>query len=126
MWSIPPRPTAATGAGCTSSGQSGPYRQGQTDSGDPQPDTPRHRHRYVGHPGGYRPPEQYPEKQDPPDAVAGTDARRLLALTVSRYVEQLVVSEAAVRKHVGQIFAKPHLGDGLDRRVSAVLTDLRR
>ncbi|TCM40189.1 response regulator transcription factor [Kribbella sp. VKM Ac-2568] len=39
--------------------------------------------------------------------------------------EQLVVSEAAVRKHVGNIFAKLHLDDGLDRRVSAVLTYLR-
>jgi DNA-binding NarL/FixJ family response regulator len=39
--------------------------------------------------------------------------------------EQLVVSEAAVRKHVGNIFAKLQLDDGLDRRVSAVLTYLR-
>ncbi|MFD7155130.1 LuxR C-terminal-related transcriptional regulator [Kribbella sp. NPDC059898] len=39
--------------------------------------------------------------------------------------EQLVVSEAAVRKHVGNIFAKLQLEDGLDRRVSAVLTYLR-
>ncbi|MFC6157447.1 LuxR C-terminal-related transcriptional regulator [Kribbella sp. NPDC058693] len=39
--------------------------------------------------------------------------------------EQLVVSEAAVRKHVGNIFAKLRLEDGLDRRVSAVLTYLR-
>jgi DNA-binding NarL/FixJ family response regulator len=39
--------------------------------------------------------------------------------------EQLVVSEAAVRKHVGNIFAKLRLDDGLDRRVSAVLTYLR-
>jgi len=39
--------------------------------------------------------------------------------------EQLMVSEAAVRKHVGNIFAKLHLEEGLDRRVSAVLTYLR-
>jgi len=38
---------------------------------------------------------------------------------------QLVVSEAAVRKHVGNIFAKLRLDDGRDRRVSAVLTYLR-
>lgn len=38
---------------------------------------------------------------------------------------ELVVSEAAVRKHVGNIFAKLDLSDGLDRRVSAVLTYLR-
>jgi DNA-binding NarL/FixJ family response regulator len=37
----------------------------------------------------------------------------------------LVVSEAAVRKHVGNIFAKLDLEDGRDRRVSAVLTYLR-
>lgn len=43
----------------------------------------------------------------------------------SSIAEQLVVSEAAVRKHVGNIFAKLHLEDGLDRRVSAVLTYLR-
>jgi DNA-binding NarL/FixJ family response regulator len=35
------------------------------------------------------------------------------------------VSEAAVRKHVGSIFAKLDLGDDSDRRVSAVLTYLR-
>jgi DNA-binding NarL/FixJ family response regulator len=39
--------------------------------------------------------------------------------------DQLVVSEAAVRKHVGNIFAKLQLDEGLDRRVSAVLTYLR-
>lgn len=38
---------------------------------------------------------------------------------------QLVVSEAAVRKHVGNIFAKLDLAPGTDRRVSAVLTYLR-
>jgi DNA-binding NarL/FixJ family response regulator len=43
----------------------------------------------------------------------------------SSIAEQLVVSEAAVRKHVGNIFAKLRLEEGLDRRVSAVLTYLR-
>ncbi|WP_433023086.1 LuxR C-terminal-related transcriptional regulator [Kribbella sp. CA-294648] len=43
----------------------------------------------------------------------------------SSIAEQLVVSEAAVRKHVGNIFAKLQLDDGRDRRVSAVLTYLR-
>ena len=37
----------------------------------------------------------------------------------------LVVSEAAVRKHVGNIFAKLDLDQGSDRRVSAVLAYLR-
>jgi DNA-binding NarL/FixJ family response regulator len=37
----------------------------------------------------------------------------------------LFVSEAAVRKHVGSIFAKLDLGDDTDRRVAAVLTYLR-
>lgn len=39
--------------------------------------------------------------------------------------ELLVVSEAAVRKHVGSIFAKLRLDPGSDRRVSAVLAYLR-
>jgi len=39
--------------------------------------------------------------------------------------DALVVSEAAVRKHVGNIFAKLHLDPGSDRRVSAVLAYLR-
>lgn len=38
---------------------------------------------------------------------------------------ELVVSEAAVRKHVGNIFAKLRLDPASDRRVSAVLTYLR-
>ena len=38
---------------------------------------------------------------------------------------ELFVSDAAVRKHVGSIFAKLDLGDDHDRRVSAVLTYLR-
>lgn len=37
----------------------------------------------------------------------------------------LFVSEAAVRKHVGSIFAKLDLAEGSDRRVSAVLAYLR-
>lgn len=45
-------------------------------------------------------------------------------LTNPQIAERLVVSEAAVRKHVGGIFAKlPLSGDG-DRRVLAVLTYL--
>ncbi len=39
--------------------------------------------------------------------------------------EELVVSEAAVRKHIGGIFSKLPLDDGADRRVSAVLAYLR-
>jgi DNA-binding NarL/FixJ family response regulator len=39
--------------------------------------------------------------------------------------EVLVVSEAAVRKHVGNIFAKLRLDPTTDRRVSAVLAYLR-
>lgn len=39
--------------------------------------------------------------------------------------EALVVSEAAVRKHVGNIFAKLDLDPASDRRVSAVLAYLR-
>lgn len=40
--------------------------------------------------------------------------------------QTLVVSEAAVRKHVGNVFAKLALPEGTDRRVSAVLAYLRR
>lgn len=39
---------------------------------------------------------------------------------------ELVVSEAAVRKHVGNIFAKLELDPASDRRVTAVLAYLRR
>ncbi|WNG87588.1 response regulator transcription factor [Mycobacterium sp. ITM-2016-00317] len=45
-------------------------------------------------------------------------------LTNSRIAQRLVVSEAAVRKHVGGIFAKLPLADDGDRRVLAVLTYL--
>lgn len=45
-------------------------------------------------------------------------------LTNAQIAERLVVSTAAVRKHIGSIFAKLPLPDG-DRRVNAVLTYLR-
>jgi len=56
--------------------------------------------------------------------------REVLALmaegrTNGSIAEVLVVSEAAVRKHVGNIFAKLRLPEGTDRRVSAVLAYLR-
>ena len=56
--------------------------------------------------------------------------REVLALmaegrTNGSIAEHLVVSEAAVRKHVGNIFAKLQLDAGSDRRVSAVLAYLR-
>jgi DNA-binding NarL/FixJ family response regulator len=46
-------------------------------------------------------------------------------LTNHSIAQRLFVSEAAVRKHVGSIFAKLDLDPGSDRRVSAVLTYLR-
>jgi DNA-binding NarL/FixJ family response regulator len=56
--------------------------------------------------------------------------REVLALmaegrTNRSIADELVVSEAAVRKHVGNIFAKLDLEPGSDRRVSAVLAYLR-
>jgi DNA-binding NarL/FixJ family response regulator len=56
--------------------------------------------------------------------------REVLALmaegrTNGSIAHQLVVSEAAVRKHVGNIFAKLPLDPDSDRRVSAVLAYLR-
>jgi DNA-binding NarL/FixJ family response regulator len=56
--------------------------------------------------------------------------REVLALmaegrTNSSIAQELVVSEAAVRKHVGNIFAKLPLDPASDRRVSAVLAYLR-
>jgi DNA-binding NarL/FixJ family response regulator len=56
--------------------------------------------------------------------------REVLALmaegrTNGSIAEHLVVSEAAVRKHVGNIFAKLPLDPESDRRVSAVLAYLR-
>lgn len=47
-------------------------------------------------------------------------------LTNPQIADELVVSEAAVRKHVGGIFAKLPLGQRGDRRVLAVLTYLQR
>jgi DNA-binding NarL/FixJ family response regulator len=46
-------------------------------------------------------------------------------LTNGSIADTLVVSEAAVRKHVGSIFAKLPLGAESDRRVAAVLAYLR-
>lgn len=46
-------------------------------------------------------------------------------LTNGSIAQRLFVSEAAVRKHVGSIFAKLDLDPGRDRRVSAVLAYLR-
>ena len=46
-------------------------------------------------------------------------------LTNGSIAQRLFVSEAAVRKHVGSIFAKLNLDPGSDRRVSAVLAYLR-
>jgi DNA-binding NarL/FixJ family response regulator len=56
--------------------------------------------------------------------------REVLALmaegrTNGSIADELVVSEAAVRKHVGNIFAKLELDSSSDRRVSAVLAYLR-
>lgn len=56
--------------------------------------------------------------------------REVLALMAEGHTNQaiagrLFVSEAAVRKHVGNIFAKLPLDPRSDRRVSAVLTYLR-
>ena len=50
------------------------------------------------------------------------DSRRR---STARAVKSAEMSEAAVRKHVGSIFAKLDLGDDTDRRVAAVLTYLR-
>jgi DNA-binding NarL/FixJ family response regulator len=46
-------------------------------------------------------------------------------LTNGSIAQRLFVSEAAVHKHVGSIFAKLDLDPGSDRRVSAVLAYLR-
>jgi DNA-binding NarL/FixJ family response regulator len=46
-------------------------------------------------------------------------------MTNGSIAQRLFVSEAAVRKHVGSIFAKLDLDPGSDRRVSAVLAYLR-
>jgi DNA-binding NarL/FixJ family response regulator len=67
---------------------------------------------------------------DGPLAALTPREREVLALmaegrTNTSIAGALFVSEAAVRKHVGSIFAKLDLGDGSDRRVSAVLAYLR-
>ncbi len=67
---------------------------------------------------------------DGPLAALTAREREVLALmaegrTNGSIAEALFVSDAAVRKHVGSIFAKLDLGDDNDRRVSAVLTYLR-
>ena len=69
-------------------------------------------------------------RTDGPLAALTEREREVLALmaegrTNGSIAEGLVVSEAAVRKHVGNIFAKLQLEPGSDRRVSAVLAYLR-
>jgi len=70
-------------------------------------------------------------RDDGPLAALTDREREVLALmaegrTNGSIADSLVVSEAAVRKHVGNIFAKLALPEGQDRRVSAVLAYLRR
>ena len=67
---------------------------------------------------------------DGPLSALTAREREVLALmaegrTNTSIASALFVSEAAVRKHVGSIFAKLDLGDGSDRRVAAVLAYLR-
>jgi len=69
-------------------------------------------------------------RDDGPLASLTERERVVLALmaegrTNGSIAAELVVSEAAVRKHVGNIFAKLHLDPASDRRVSAVLAYLR-
>jgi DNA-binding NarL/FixJ family response regulator len=69
-------------------------------------------------------------RNDGPLAALTEREREVLALMAEGHTnptiaQQLVVSEAAVRKHVGNIFAKLDLDPDSDRRVSAVLTYLR-
>ncbi|HWJ07981.1 MAG TPA: response regulator transcription factor [Nocardioides sp.] len=69
-------------------------------------------------------------RDDGPLAALTDREREVLALmaegrTNGSIAAQLVVSEAAVRKHVGNIFAKLRLDPASDRRVSAVLAYLR-
>lgn len=69
-------------------------------------------------------------RDDGPLASLTEREREVLALmaegrTNGSIAEALVVSEAAVRKHVGNIFAKLALDPASDRRVSAVLAYLR-
>jgi DNA-binding NarL/FixJ family response regulator len=69
-------------------------------------------------------------RDDGPLASLTDREREVLALmaegrTNGSIADELVVSEAAVRKHVGNIFAKLRLDPASDRRVSAVLAYLR-
>jgi DNA-binding NarL/FixJ family response regulator len=69
-------------------------------------------------------------RSDAPMARLTSREREVLGLmaeglTNGTIAERLFVSEAAVRKHVGSIFAKLDLDPGSDRRVSAVLAYLR-
>lgn len=69
-------------------------------------------------------------RSDGPLATLSDREREVLALmaegrTNGSIAGELVVSEAAVRKHVGGIFAKLPLDPDSDRRVSAVLAYLR-
>ena len=69
-------------------------------------------------------------REDGPLAALTDREREVLELmaegrTNGSIADTLVVSEAAVRKHVGNIFAKLALPEGQDRRVSAVLAYLR-
>ncbi|WP_204082726.1 response regulator transcription factor [Asanoa ishikariensis] len=67
---------------------------------------------------------------DGPLATLTDREREVLALMAEGHTNnaiagKLFVSEAAVRKHIGNIFAKLPLDPASDRRVSAVLTYLR-
>ena len=69
-------------------------------------------------------------RDDGPLSALTAREREVLSLmaegrTNGSIAEALFVSEAAVRKHVGGIFAKLDLDPASDRRVSAVLTYLR-
>jgi len=69
-------------------------------------------------------------RDDGPLAALTEREREVLALMAEGHTNptiaaRLFVSEAAVRKHVGNIFAKLDLDPASDRRVSAVLTYLR-
>jgi DNA-binding NarL/FixJ family response regulator len=69
-------------------------------------------------------------RNDGPLAALTEREREVLALMAEGHTNpaiaaRLFVSEAAVRKHVGNIFAKLDLNPDSDRRVTAVLTYLR-
>lgn len=70
-------------------------------------------------------------RDDGPLANLTDREREVLSLmaegrTNASIADELVVSEAAVRKHIGNIYAALDLDPDSDRRVSAVLTWLRR